>query len=88
MILMIQNIFSIYDKNWDKINFVNFTYYETCTGSYTSIHILDSYQKYIEYNTRVKNIMNDQPEGKIENDYIPTYFEPLMELVNNIIRLI
>jgi hypothetical protein len=94
--VLIQNIFDIYNKELDKTNFVKIDNIEisSCSHYKTSpeIHLLDGYKNYVELSTQYSCTSKERGIGidhaDLNTDYTLTYFEPLIDLTKNIIKLI
>jgi hypothetical protein len=94
--VLIQNIFDIYNKELDKDNFVKIENVEIgfCSHYKTSptIHLLDGYKNYVELSTQCSCTSKERGIGidhlDLQTDYTLTYFEPLIDLTKNIIKLI
>lgn len=84
---LIENIFSIFDKNLDKSNRISYSYYNGSQCNYHH-HLLEMYKFNIEQCTQQNYVLNHNNRSDIVSDYIPDYFIPLMNLTKNIIELI
>jgi hypothetical protein len=94
--ILIQNIYDIYDKEKDKNNFVKVENIERGSISYNKttpeIHILEGYKNYVESSTQCFYSSRDYGIGihykDLNTDYEVKYFEPIIDLIKNIIELI
>jgi hypothetical protein len=94
--ILIQNIYDIYNKEKDKNNFVKVENIERGSISYNKttpeIHILEGYKNYVESSTHCFYSSKEYGMGidykDLNTDYEVKYFEPIIDLIKNIIELI
>lgn len=90
---LIENILSIINKNNDSINYISYTestsgcHGEWGTNNTINLHILDMYKKVIQYYVQPQIVNRQNSFDDIISDYKPEYFQPILNLTENIIEL-
>ena len=91
---LIENIFNIFDKCIDKINYITYNHRESTgnggssSNNSSNIHIISMYNLVIQSYTQPTHEHNGNSHSDLIKDYEPIFFEPLMNLTKNIIELI
>ena len=91
---LIENIFNIFDKCIDKINYITYNHRESTgnggssSNNSSNIHIISMYNLVIQSYTQPSHEGNENSRSDLIKDYEPIFFEPLMNLTKTIIELI